>query len=157
MDIHCEATKEWIDAQCSIDPVRDTNPVGTMHQVTVTVTENGGVPAPVVAVNFEIVSGPNAGFTDADITNLINGTVTFSPTRKPRWEQRDDSWGMQHDCTMLANGHITLFANGQNTGQNPFSRVIEFDPATRQTVWAYQGNPPWTFFSPHTSGEPMAQ
>ncbi len=36
---------------------------------------------------------------------------------------------MQHDCTMLANGHITLFANGHNTGQNPFSRVIEPDRA----------------------------
>ncbi|HKQ49078.1 MAG TPA: Ig-like domain-containing protein [Phycisphaerae bacterium] len=78
VDIHCEATKEWIDAQCSIDPPTDTNPVGTIHQVTVTVTENGGVPAPVVAVNFEIVSGPNAPFADADITNLIDGTVTFS-------------------------------------------------------------------------------
>jgi Arylsulfotransferase (ASST) len=73
-------------------------------------------------------------------------------TRKPRWEQRDDTWGMQHDCEMLANGHITFFANGHNTGQNPFSRVIELDPGTRQTVWAYQGHPPWTFFSPHISG-----
>jgi hypothetical protein len=49
-------------------------------------------------------------------------------------------------------GHITLFANGHNTGQNPFSRVIELDPGTHQTVWVYQGNPPWTFFSPHISG-----
>jgi hypothetical protein len=73
-------------------------------------------------------------------------------TRKPRWEQRDDSWGMQHDCEMLANGHITFFANGVDTGQNPFSRVIELDPGTRKTVWTYQGNPLWTFFSPHTSG-----
>jgi hypothetical protein len=30
--------------------------------------------------------------------------------------------------------------------------VIELDPGTRQTVWEYQGNPPWTFFSPHISG-----
>jgi len=30
--------------------------------------------------------------------------------------------------------------------------VIELDPGTRKTVWEYQGNPPWTFFSPHTSG-----
>ena len=37
-------------------------------------------------------------------------------TRKPRWEQRDDAWGMQHDCAMLANGHITLFANGVQHG-----------------------------------------
>jgi hypothetical protein len=29
-------------------------------------------------------------------------------TRKPCWEQRDDAWGMQHDCEILPNGHITL-------------------------------------------------
>lgn len=74
----CNATKEWIDAACAINPATDTNPVGSVHQVTVTVTENGGIPNPVVAVNFEVVSGPNAGFVDADVTNLIDGTVTFS-------------------------------------------------------------------------------
>ncbi|MEE9217114.1 MAG: arylsulfotransferase family protein [Anaerolineales bacterium] len=73
-------------------------------------------------------------------------------TRKIRWEHRDDNWGMQHDCEMLSNGHITFFANGINTPDNPRSRVIEFDPETRQTVWEYQGNPPWTLFSPQVSG-----
>ena len=73
-------------------------------------------------------------------------------TRKVRWEHRDDSWGMQHDCEMLENGHILLFANGLNTGGNPFSRVIEFDPVTATTTWEYRGNPPWTLFSPHVSG-----
>jgi hypothetical protein len=48
---------------------------------------------------------------------------------------------MQHDCEMLANGHITLFANGINTPDNPRSRVLEFDPETRQTVWEYRGQP----------------
>ncbi len=71
---------------------------------------------------------------------------------KPRWEMRDDSWGQQHDCSMLDNGNILFFANGQDTGTQPHSRVIELDPHTRQTVWEYKGNPPWSFFSPHISG-----
>ena len=73
-------------------------------------------------------------------------------TRKMKWEHRDDSWGMQHDCAPLANGNITLFANGCNTAVNPFSRVIELDPRTRQTVWEYRGKPSYAFFSPHISG-----
>jgi hypothetical protein len=73
-------------------------------------------------------------------------------TRKMKWQHRDDSWGMQHDCERLANGNITLFANGCNIATNPFSRVIEFDPRTRQTVWEYRGKPTYTFFSPHISG-----
>ena len=73
-------------------------------------------------------------------------------TGQPRWEQRDDGWGKQHDCEMLPNGNILFFANGQDTGQMPHSRVIELDPETRKAVWTYQGNPSWTFFSPHISG-----
>ena len=69
-----------------------------------------------------------------------------------KWEHRDDSFGMQHDCEPLANGNITLFANGTNITTNPFSRVIELDPRTRETVWEYRGRPSYTFFSPHISG-----
>jgi outer membrane protein assembly factor BamB len=69
-----------------------------------------------------------------------------------RWGHRDDSWGMQHDCTMLANGNILLFANGVGTPGNPFSRVIELDPRTKTTIWEYRGRPSYTFFSPHISG-----
>ena len=49
-------------------------------------------------------------------------------TRKMKWQHRDDSFGMQHDCEPLPNGNITLFANGTNIATNPFSRVIELDP-----------------------------
>ena len=73
-------------------------------------------------------------------------------TRRLKWHHRDDSWGMQHDCVPLANGNITLFANGINTPNNPFSRVIELDPRTRKTVWEYRAKPSYTFFSPHISG-----
>jgi hypothetical protein len=73
-------------------------------------------------------------------------------TRKMKWQHRDDSWGMQHDCEPLANGNITLFANGCNITTNPFSRAIELDPRTGKTVWEYRGRPGYTFFSPHISG-----
>jgi Arylsulfotransferase (ASST) len=68
-------------------------------------------------------------------------------TRKMKWEHRDDSFGMQHDCEALPNGNITLFANGTNTTTNPFSRVIELDPLTHKFVWEYRGKPSYTFFS----------
>ena len=98
------------------------------------------------------------------ISPLPNGDILISfrrlnmiglidrESRKLKWEHRDDSWGMPHDCEPLANGNITLFANGCNTDSNPFSRVIEFDPRTRRTVWEYRGKPSYTFFSPHISG-----
>ena len=73
-------------------------------------------------------------------------------TRKMKWQHRDDSFGMQHDCAPLPNGNITLFANGINTTTNPFSRVIELDPRTHKTVWEYRAKPAYTFFSPHISG-----
>ncbi|MFQ5682042.1 MAG: arylsulfotransferase family protein [Candidatus Binatia bacterium] len=73
-------------------------------------------------------------------------------SRRFRWEMRDDSWGHQHDCTLLPNGNILLFANGIHTATNPHSRVIEVDPHTGQKQWEYQGSPLWTFFSASLSG-----
>ena len=35
---------------------------------------------------------------------------------------------------------------------NPYSRVIELDPKSGETVWHYKGSPIWTFFSPNISG-----
>jgi hypothetical protein len=98
------------------------------------------------------------------ISPLANGDILISfrrlnmigiidrQTRRMKWAHRDDSWGMQHDCELLENGNITLFANGCNIPTTPFSRVVEFDPRTRRTVWEYRGKPSHTFFSPHISG-----
>ena len=37
--------------------------------------------------------------------------------------------------------------------RSPASKVIELDPKTGNTVWEYAGDPPWTFHSPHISGQ----
>ncbi len=57
-------------------------------------------------------------------------------TKAIKWVRRDDSWGHQHDCQMLNNGNIMLFANGMNTAApHAHSYVIEFNPETNETVW----------------------
>lgn len=72
----CMATKTWINAQCSLTPPNDTNPVGSMHMVTVHVTQNGANAAGVV-VNFDVTAGPNAGVViPAAITN--GGGLAFA-------------------------------------------------------------------------------
>ena len=79
-------------------------------------------------------------------------------TRQFKWTHKDAYWGQQHDCQMLENGNILLFANGYlapgrpGVAGLPYSRVIELDPETKETVWTYQGKPVQTFFSPHISG-----
>lgn len=68
------------------------------------------------------------------------------------WQQRDNSWGHQHDPRKLDNGNILFFSNGVHiTPAQPFSRVIEMNPETGETVWEYRGKPRWTFFSDITS------
>jgi Big-like domain-containing protein len=69
------AQKHWTGvvlgppANLDLQPASDTNPVGTEHCVTATVTDSAGAPTPGITVNFS-VSGPNgpragSGVTDA--------------------------------------------------------------------------------------------
>ncbi len=46
-------------------------------------------------------------------------------------------WAYQHQPTILPNGNILLF---DNLGEEGKSKVIEFNPCTQTTVWAYRGN-----------------
>jgi len=69
------------------------------------------------------------------------------------WSKTDRSWGHQHHAEMLANGNITLFANGMNNLLQPLhSRAIELDPGTGETVWQYIDLQRWTFFTPFMGG-----
>jgi len=53
-------------------------------------------------------------------------------------------WNAQHHPTMLGNGHMLVF---DNRGGDNGSRVIEFDPATQEVVWVYEGNEEHPFYS----------
>ncbi len=68
-----------------------------------------------------------------------------------KWQNND--WGQQHDCHLLENGNVLLFANGIHVPRGVFSsKVIEIDWDTGDELWSYSGSPPWTMFSPNISG-----
>lgn len=53
-------------------------------------------------------------------------------------------WTSQHEPHLLDNGNILLF---DNRGHGRFSKVIEFDPRTQETRWAFYGTRGNDFFS----------
>jgi len=55
-----------------------------------------------------------------------------------------DLWLAQHDPKVLDNGNILVFDNKGAKGE---SRVVEFDPATREMVWVYAGDRSNSFFT----------
>jgi hypothetical protein len=64
------------------------------------------------------------------------------------------AWGFgellgPHMPTMLPDGHILVYDNGQNssTQTRGYSRVIEMDPLTGEITWQYTGTPPDSFYS----------
>jgi len=55
------------------------------------------------------------------------------------WAARG-TWLGQHDPDLLPNGNILLFDNAGDFGEAGASRVLEFDPTTREIVWSYRGD-----------------
>lgn len=62
-----------------------------------------------------------------------------------RWSWGPGTVRRQHHPSLLDNDHLLIYDNrGGPLGK---SRVIELDPATREIVWSYHGDPPESFFS----------
>lgn len=67
------------------------------------------------------------------------------------WHVGPDVVAQQHTPIEMEDGSILVFDNGNlRTGStSPFSRALQFDPATGETVWAYTDPMPASFFSPY--------
>ena len=64
-----------------LDPLTATNPVGSSHTVTATVSDNSGNPVAGVTVTFTVTAGPNAGKTGTGVTNAAgHATFTYADT-----------------------------------------------------------------------------
>ncbi|WP_420456079.1 Ig-like domain-containing protein [Rubrivirga sp.] len=62
-----------------LTPPAATNPVGTDHTVTAFIQDDNGDPVSGRDVDFEVLSGPNAGLMGSDVTNADgNAFFTFS-------------------------------------------------------------------------------
>lgn len=73
-------------------------------------------------------------FRNIDLVAILDGD-----TKRIIW-----SWGpgqlyLQHQPTLLQNGHLLIFDNGRNA-----SEVIEIDPVTNQIAWTYQAEDFWS-------------
>ncbi|TWS18080.1 PQQ-binding-like beta-propeller repeat protein [Tsukamurella asaccharolytica] len=57
----------------------------------------------------------------------------------------------QHYPHQLDNGNILVFDNGsfRDPISFPYSRAVEWNPASGEEVWVYQDNPPQNFYSPY--------
>jgi hypothetical protein len=69
-----------------------------------------------------------------------------------RWKCTSPVVYHQHHATWLDNGHIQVFDNGMHRIGTPFSRVVELEVGSGNTIWEYVGEPPEQFFSGHISG-----
>lgn len=58
----------------------------------------------------------------------------------------------QHHPSVLPNGNLQIFDNGQHASRGTRSRVIEVKLSDSSIVWEYTGSPPPQFFSGHISG-----
>lgn len=66
-------------ATIGLAPETATNPIGTNHTVTATARSAAGVGIPTVTIDFEVLTGPNAGLIGTGITDA-NGEVDFTYT-----------------------------------------------------------------------------
>jgi hypothetical protein len=64
-------------ATVGLSQLTSTNVVGSPHTVTATAESTNGAPVPGATVNFEVISGPNAGASGSDVTDA-NGKAEFT-------------------------------------------------------------------------------
>jgi hypothetical protein len=70
------------------------------------------------------------------------------------WEIGDDVISRQHDPSLLPNGNILIFDNGERRKNDVriFSRVVEINPDNGQVTWEYRDTPYFNFYSSRISG-----
>ena len=75
-------------------------------------------------------------------------------TEDIKWRWGRGELANQHDVTMLDNGNILVFDNGEHRPFSRFnySRVVEVNPKTNKIVWQYKDDPPFAFFSANLGG-----
>ncbi|MCB0339919.1 MAG: aryl-sulfate sulfotransferase [Bdellovibrionales bacterium] len=85
----------------------------------------------------------------------LDRVVVIDPvSRKLVWEWGDGQLDRPHHPTLLKNGNLLIFDNGERRG---YSRVIELDPRTNKIDWEYLGDPPESFFSFKRGGSQRLQ
>ncbi len=75
--------------------------------------------------------------------------IVDAQTEKLSWSWGPGQLDRQHQPTLLQNGNILIFDNGQRRG---YSRVVELDPLTKKIAWEYRSEVEGDFFSYEKGG-----
>jgi hypothetical protein len=117
----------------ALDPMSATNPVGTTHTVTATVTNTDGSPRSGQHVDF-LVTGPNAG-----------ASGTCAPA----------------GCDTDANGQVTFTYTGSNPGDDTINASITIDGSTQKATasktWAVPTGPASLELTPASATNPVGK
>jgi len=110
---------------------------------------------------YRIGSGGDQWLHANAVFEMPDGNLVFSfntlslvivierATGKVLWRLNPGVTLSQHNPTVLDNGHLLLFDNGN--GRN-HSRILEIDFDTQEIVWEYTANPRDAFYSMNISG-----
>jgi hypothetical protein len=74
-----------------------------------------------------------AGQVLLSMRNIDTIAVLDRHTRRVAWASQG-LWRLQHDAEFLSNGHLLLY---DNAGLQRETRILEYDPLTQATPWAY--------------------
>jgi len=100
-------------------------------------------------------------------TVVDNGDILFSArslnmicridkkTKKCIWKWGYNELAHQHEPTILDNGNILIFDNGEHKVNFPkynYTRAIEYNPKKNRIEWEYKDEPPFAFFSSNQGG-----
>lgn len=66
---------------------------------------------------------------------------------KIKWRLPAGTTHHQHDAKYSSESTITIFDNGVHRKSMDYSRVIEVDAKTREVLWEYADNPPFSFYT----------
>ena len=78
----------------------------------------------------------------------INMIAVISATSGAiKWKWADGTTAHQHDVNFTEQGTITIFDNGAHRRGIDFSRALEVDARTREILWEYTDNPPFSFYT----------
>lgn len=66
---------------------------------------------------------------------------------KLKWKWSNGTTAAQHDANYNSDTTITVFDNGIHPKRMQFSRIIEIDAKSKEVLWEYEDNPPFSFFT----------
>ena len=86
--------------------------------------------------------------------NISTVLIASRDSGEVTWKYSQPNVAQQNDAHMLPNGNVLIYDNGAHRENSalPFSRVVEVNPKTDDTMWEYTDPTLFNFFSPFISG-----